>query len=83
MKLSHLEALVKAMRELAERTNVEDPDVEFYTSRNVARVHLDTPAPFMRMEPETFRLSELKEHMVPVTNDLAKRGDFAIPLTLR
>ncbi len=83
MKLSQLEMLVKAMREQAARSNVEDPNVEFYCFRQTAVRFLDTPNVFMRLEPEADTASTIKQHMTHTTTELAQRGDFAIPLELR
>lgn len=82
MKLSQLEALCKAMRDAATDVGATDPNVEFYEASRAALMQAACAGTaFLNMEPD---LSDnpLSDFMVIMDGDVAKRGDFAIPLRL-
>ena len=82
MKLSDLEALVKAMRERADHNGHKDPNVEFYESNcpefaaalanGNAFVNFDIDSEVTR--------DTLRHYTVTSDGSAAKRGDYAIPL---
>lgn len=82
MKLSRLEQLVAAMRDKANRMNVDDPEVQFYEdNKQELREALDANV-FCNMD--IVLVGDLSETMrncvVPVSGDTAQRGDFCLPL---
>lgn len=85
MKLSTLEALVAAMRERADYYGVTDPNVELYYANN-ERFRNELKAehyPFVNFEvdPDCTR-DTLKAHTVHADGSAAKKGDYAIPLSI-
>lgn len=75
MKLSELEALVKAMKASAKKMKVVDPNVTFWEPKDQptsSRAFHDT-------EPFPYVINELRNHVVTTDGTTAKRGDFAIP----
>lgn len=83
MKLSKLEQLVAAMRDNANRTGVEDPNVEFYEDNKQAMREALERSPFCNMEVafggrDMFQM--IRGSRVVTSGDTAQRGDFAIPL---
>lgn len=75
MKLSQLAALVSAMQTLATLTGNSDPNVLFY---NEDPRHPEDLEVAPRVTPD--RLGNL---MCIVDGSVAKRGDFALPLTAK
>lgn len=83
MKLSDLEKLVAVMRAHAKKMNVEDPNVEFYEDSREALLEAHKKgAVFMNMEPVADAAEKIGDHVCVTGGDVAKRGDFAIPLKL-
>lgn len=83
MKLSTLEKLVAAMRDNANRTGVEDPNVEFYDDNKQEMRDALERSPFCNMEVsfggrDTSQM--IRDCRVVTSGDVAQRGDFAIPL---
>lgn len=82
MKLSRLEQLVAAMRDKANRMNVDDPEVQFYEdNKQELREALDANV-FCNMDIVLVGdMSEtMRNYVVPVSGDAAQRGDFCLPL---
>lgn len=82
MKLSTLEALVKAMRERASANDVDDPNVEFYETNclDPAATRANGNA-FVNFDiDEEVTRETLRHHTVTSDGSAAKRGDYAIPL---
>lgn len=83
MKLSQLEKLVAAMRDNANRTGIEDPNVEFYDDNKQAMREALERNPFCNMEPALDNLNlekQVWDWRVPVTGSAAQCGDFAVPM---
>ena len=82
MKLSTLEALVKAMRERASANDVDDPNVEFYENNCPQfAATLQNGNAFVNFDiDEEVTRETLCRHTVTSDGSAAKRGDYAIPL---
>lgn len=83
MKLSTLEALVKAMRRRAARSGVTDPNVEFYENNDPAFAEvLQNGNAFVNFDiPEHVTKDTLGLYTVATPGGTAaERGDYAIPL---
>ena len=82
MKLSDLEALVKAMRERADHHGHEDPNVEFYESNCPEfAATLANGNAFVNFDIDSEVTREtLRQHVVTSDGSAAKRGDYAVPL---
>ncbi len=82
MKLSDLEALVKAMRERADDHGHKDPNVEFYESNCPEfAATLANGNAFVNFDIDSEVTREtLCQHVVTSDGGAAKRGDYAIPL---
>ena len=82
MKLSTLEALVKAMRERASANDVDDPNVEFYENncpQFAATLANGNAFVNFDIDGEVSR-DTLRHHVVTSDGSAAKRGDYAIPI---
>ena len=82
MKLSDLEALVKAMREQANHNGHKDPNVEFYENNCPQfAAALANGNAFVNFDIDSeVSQDTLRDHVVTSDGSAAKRGDYAIPL---